>query len=156
MVKQVSVIFLASTIFVFFLANTKCGRSSLTPDYCDCAFNALQVNTIEYDSSFNEICDRYLHKLTDMEKSKRIIESLECPLVKIELESKEKEAARKNAELDILEKCNQLAASDFVKQSIRNIGAVILDGPVLAESDNRDCYYVFTVIAQKGFSVEVC
>lgn len=149
------IIFLAILFVVsFFLI--KRFKQSKPPDVCDCTLNALKVNTAMYDSLLRKTCENFSSKLNPEEKQERILASFDCPLVKEELQKLKEKSEREESEKLYFQNCNQMAAKDFVKQRVRDIGGAIMDGPVLVESDNSNCYYVFTMIIQKGFSVEGC
>lgn len=138
-------------------------QSIKPPDECDCALNALMVNTTYFDSLLQKKCNAYEVKLTTKEKGERAIRPFECPKVKAEIDRQEKkkteqEAERLKQETERIfrQNCNSEAARNFVKNRFRDIGTVIVDDPVLVESDNSNCYYGFSVIVQKELSVVGC
>lgn len=126
------------------------------PDSCGCALNVLKIDTFEYDSVFQSMCESYSNGLSKELKEKRAIEAFNCPEVKSEIYEIQQESQKRQTESIKLKNCNSASARDFVKKRFMNIGATLLDGPVLVQSDNKECYYVFTMIVQKKFEVVNC
>lgn len=152
--KTILLIILLLSVFIFLWIKNI--LRPIPPDVCACALNTLKVRTVGFDSVFQKNCEKYSATLSNEKKQERDIKSAECPEVKAELERQENEKEEHEKKRLFLLNCTSSAAQSFVRNRFRDIGTAILDGPYLVDSDNANCYYVFSVIAQKDFAVVGC